>query len=151
MIQRGAANVNGFASSDSARGNRCSSLLVRRGAGESDYPKTDEIDGYGRILPSAPISDGTFDVEIGPKAMMFTLSLTIGPGESLHANQSKYKGPGKYANEIIAVYLGETSKEDHYFGLGTVTVAADGESGTFALNDGSVEGAFNCSNTPISV
>lgn len=33
-------------------------------------------------------------------------------------------------------------------GLGTVTVAADGRSGTFALNNGKVAGTFDCGATP---
>src|SRR5215469_11753792 len=99
----------------------------------------------GRCLIKA---DGTLGVNIGPNAAMPTLALTIGPGafmaDQLHANKAKFTGPGKYVNEIIALYLGKTALEDSYIGLGTVTVAADSKSGTFALNDGKAAGTFDC-------
>ena len=60
----------------------------------------------------------------------------------------KYTGPGRYTNEIIAVYLGKTALEDSYMGLGTVVIAGDGRSGTFALNDGTASGHFDCGTTP---
>ena len=97
-------------------------------------------------------ADGTLGVNIGPNAAMPTLALTIGPGafmaDQLHANKAKFTGPGKYVNEIIAVYLGKTALEDSYTGLGTVTVATDNKSGTFALNDGKLAGTFDCGAVP---
>jgi hypothetical protein len=97
-------------------------------------------------------ADGTLGVNIGPNAAMPTLAFTIGPGafmaDEMHANKAKYTGPGKYANELIAVYLGKTALEDSYIGLGTVTVAADNKSGTFALNDGKAAGTFDCGAAP---
>jgi hypothetical protein len=97
-------------------------------------------------------ADGTLGVNIGPNAAMPTLALTIGPGafmaDAMHANKAKFAGPGKYANELMAVYLGKTATEDSYMGLGTVTIAADGKSGTFALNDGKASGAFDCGAAP---
>ncbi|SRR5579871_1493725 len=111
-------------------------------------PKTLTVTG-GRCLLKA---DGTLGVNIGPNAAMPTLAFTVGPGafmaDQLHANKAKFAGPGKYANEIIAAYLGKTAMEDSYMGLGTVTVAADGRSGTFALNDGKAAGTFDCSAAP---
>lgn len=103
----------------------------------------------GRCLTK---EDGTLGVNIGPNAAMPTLALTVGPGafmaDQLHANKAKFTGPGKYANEIIAVYLGKTALQDSYIGLGTVTIAADGKSGTFALNDGKAAGTFDCGAAP---
>ena|SRR5215469_8731245 len=97
-------------------------------------------------------ADGTLGVNIGPNASMPMLALTIGPGafmaDQMHANKAKFAGPGKYDNEIVAVYLGKTALEDSYMGLGTVTVAADGKSGTFALNDGKAAGSFDCGVAP---
>jgi hypothetical protein len=97
-------------------------------------------------------ADGTLGVNIGPNAAMPTLALTIGPGafmaDQLHANKAKFTGAGKYANEIVAVYLGKTATEDSYIGLGTVTIAADGKSGTFQLNDGKASGTFDCGAAP---
>jgi hypothetical protein len=97
-------------------------------------------------------ADGTLGVNIGPNAAMPTLALTVGPGafmaDQLHANKAKFSGPGKYANEIMALYLGKTALEDSYLGLGTVTIAADGKSGTFALNDGKASGTFDCGAAP---
>ena len=97
-------------------------------------------------------ADGTLGVNIGPNAAMPTLALTIGPGsamaDALHANKATFTGAGKYANEIVAVYLGKTALEDSYMGLGTVTIAADGKSGTFALNDGKASGTFDCGVAP---
>ena len=97
-------------------------------------------------------ADGTLGVNIGPNAAMPTVAFTIGPGafmaEQLHANKAKFTGPGTYVNEIIALYLGKTALEDSYIGLGTVTVAADGKSGSFALNDGKAAGTFECGAAP---
>ena len=97
-------------------------------------------------------ADGTLGVNIGPNATMPTLAFTVGPGafmaDQMHANKAKFAGPGKYVNEIVAVYLGKTALEDSYIGLGTVSVAADGRSGTFALNDGKALGSFDCGAAP---
>ena len=92
-------------------------------------------------------TDGTLGVNIGPNASMPTVALTIGPGAFMtdqKQNKAKFAGPGKYENELIALYLGKTAFEDTYGGLGTVTIAADGKSGTFALNDGKASGSFDC-------
>lgn len=112
-----------------------------------DKPKARTVTGGScRIL-----SDGTFSATWGP-ATLPTLAFTIGPGasmaEQLHANRAKYTGAGKYQNEIIAVYLGKTALEDSYMGLGTIAIAADGRSGTFALNDGKAAGHFDCGAPP---
>jgi hypothetical protein len=96
---------------------------------------------------------GVLGVNIGPNSAMPTLALTIGPSpmaDTMHANKAKYTGPGKYANEMIAVYLGKTALDDSYIGLGTVVVSADGKSGTFVLNDGSASGTFDCGAAPMS-
>jgi hypothetical protein len=112
---------------------------------EKPKPRTVTVGGC-RIL-----SDGTFSGTWGPSALP-TLAFTIGPGstmaDQMHANKAKYRGPGRYANEIMAVYLGKTALEDSYLGLGTVVIAGDGHSGTFALNDGSASGHFDCGKTP---
>lgn len=97
-------------------------------------------------------ADGTFGGNFGPNPSLPTLALTIGPGaamaDTLHANKAKFAGPGRYANEIVAVYLGKTALEDSYLGLGTVVIAADGKSGTFALNDNTASGTFDCGAAP---
>ena len=99
----------------------------------------------GRCLAKA---DGTLGVNVGPNPALPALALAIGPGSPMagpmHANTARFAGPGKYANEIIALYLGKTALEDSYMGLGTVTIAADGKSGRFALNDGTAAGTFDC-------
>src|SRR5262245_24934806 len=65
-------------------------------------------------------ADGTLGVNIGPNAAMPTLAFTIGPSafmaDEMHANKAKFTGPGKYANELIALYLGKTALEDSYIG-----------------------------------
>jgi hypothetical protein len=94
----------------------------------------------------------TLGVNIGPNAAMPALAFTVGPraamADALHANKAKFAGPGKYINEVMALYLGKTALEDSYLGLGTVTIAADGKSGTFALNDGKAAGTFDCGAPP---
>jgi hypothetical protein len=94
----------------------------------------------------------TLGVNIGPNAAMPTLALTVGPragmADEMHANKAKFTGPGTYANELMAVYLGKTALEDSYLGLGTVTIAADGKSGSFALKDGTAAGTFDCGAVP---
>src|SRR5690242_8343665 len=98
------------------------------------------------------IKDGnTFGATWGPSALP-ALAFTIGPGsvmaDQMHASKAPYTGPGRYANVIVAVYMGKTALEDSYMGLGTVTVNADGKSGTFALNDGSASGSWDCGRAP---
>ena len=68
--------------------------------------------------------------------------------DPMHANKAKYRGPGRYTNEIVAVYLGKTALEDSYGGLGTVIIAADSHWGSFALNDGSADRHFDCGSVP---
>jgi hypothetical protein len=99
-------------------------------------------------------ADGsTLGVNIGPNAAMPALALTVGPraamADAMHANTAKFAGPGTYTNEVMALYLGKTALEDSYMGLGTVTIAGDGKSGTFALNDDKASGAFDCGAPPI--
>jgi hypothetical protein len=81
-----------------------------------------------------------------------TLGFTIGPkaanADLMHASKTPFTGPGRYENEIIAVYLGKTALEDSYVGLGRVIVNADGRTGSFALNDGKAAGRFGCGTPP---
>jgi len=110
-------------------------------------PKSRTVtEGFCRIL-----SDGTFTANWGPSSLP-TLAFTIGPGatmaDAMHANKTKFTGPGTYRNEIIAVYLGKTALKDSYGGLGTVIINADGHSGKFALNNGSAAGHFDCGAPP---
>ena len=112
-----------------------------------ERPQTRTVNtGFCRIL-----SDGTFSAAWGPGDLP-TLAFTIGPGAAManemHANKSKYTGPGRYENEILAVYLGKTALEDSYGGLGTVVIAPDGHSGTFVTNDRKASGHFDCGAAP---
>lgn len=112
-----------------------------------EKPKTRTVTtGSCRIL-----GDGTFSGTWGPSALP-TLAFTIGPGatmaDAMHANKAKFTGPGKYPDEILAVYLGKTALEDSYGGLGTVVVNADGHSGTFTTKDGKASGTFDCGAPP---
>jgi hypothetical protein len=68
--------------------------------------------------------------------------------DAMHANKAKFTGPGRYPNEIIAVYLGKTALDDSYGGLGTIVLSADGRSGTFELNDHKAAGHFDCGAAP---
>jgi hypothetical protein len=93
------------------------------------------------------LSDGTLSAHWGPEALP-TLGFTIGPGaamaDQMHANKAKFTGPGKYPNEILALYLGKTALDDSFGGLGTIVLNADGHSGTFATNDSKASGTFDC-------
>jgi hypothetical protein len=97
------------------------------------------------------VSDGTLSGVWGPSALP-TLAFTVGPAsamaDAMHANKGRYSGPGKYPNVIIAVYLGKTALDDTYAGLGTVILNADGHTGSFALNNGSASGHFDCGQPP---
>jgi hypothetical protein len=112
-----------------------------------EKPKARTVTAGGcRIL-----SGDTFSGTWGPSALP-VLALTIGPGsamaDQMHANKAKYGGPGRYTNEIVAVYLGKTALEDSYGGLGTIVIAADGHSGSFVLHDGTASGHFDCGAAP---
>jgi hypothetical protein len=102
--------------------------------------------GFCRIL-----SDGTLTASWG-RSDLPMLGFTIGPkaamATEMHASTAPFAGPGRYPNEIIAVYLGSTALVDSYGGLGTVTFNADGHSGTFKLNDGKAAGRFDCGAPP---
>jgi hypothetical protein len=112
---------------------------------EKPKPRTETYGGC-RIL-----ADGTFSGSWGPSGLP-TLAFTIGPGatmaDAMHANKARFTGPGRYPDEIIAVYLGKTALEDGYGGLGTIVIAADGHSGTFTTNDGKASGRFDCGAAP---
>ena len=97
-------------------------------------------------------ADATLGVNVGPNASMPVVALTVGPGafmaKEMHANLAKFAGPGKYENEILALYLGKTATEDAVIGLATVVVNADGKSGTFTMNDDRASGTFDCGTAP---
>jgi hypothetical protein len=112
-----------------------------------EKPKTrTAADGFCRIL-----SDGTLTANWG-RSDLPMLAFTIGPkatmAKEMHASLTPFAGPGRYPNEIIAVYLGNTALVDSYGGLGTVTINADGHTGTFQTNDGKATGHFDCGTPP---
>jgi hypothetical protein len=125
------------------------SLAAAQATATIQKPKAQTVSGgICRIT-----QDGsTLGVNIGPNPAMPTLALTVGPraamADTMHANKATFAGPGRYINELVALYLGKTALEDSYLGLGTVTIAADGKSGTFALNDGNAAGTFDCGAPP---
>jgi len=112
---------------------------------EKPTPRT-VTGGFCRI-----VDDNLFSASFG-NPQLPTLGFTIGPGaamaDAMHANKEKFHGPGKYENEILAVYLGKTAVEDSYGGLGTVVISADGHSGTFLTNDRKASGRFDCGTAP---
>jgi hypothetical protein len=112
-----------------------------------EKPKPRTVTGGSCGIPSGDTFSGTF----GPSTLP-TLAFVIGPGsamaDQMHANKAKYTGPGKYANVIVAVYLGKTALEDSYGGLGTVVINGDGRTGTFTLNNGTASGRFDCGAVP---
>jgi hypothetical protein len=102
--------------------------------------------GFCRIL-----SDGTLTANWG-RSDLPLLAFTIGPkatmAKEMHASLAPFTGPGRYPNEIVAVYLGNTALVDSYGGLGTITINQDGHSGSFATNDGKSSGKFDCGTPP---
>jgi len=104
--------------------------------------------GFCRIL-----SDGTLTANWG-RSDLPLLAFTIGPkatmAKEMHASLAPFAGSGRYTNEIIAVYLGNTALVDSYGGLGTITFNPDGHSGTFKTNDGKAAGHFDCGTPPKS-
>ncbi len=92
-------------------------------------------------------TDGTFGAVFGPDTLP-PLAFTIGPGsamaDQMHASKAPFTGPGEYKNVIVMLYLGKSALQDAYGGLGSVTVGADGKSGTFLLNDKSATGHWSC-------
>jgi hypothetical protein len=94
---------------------------------------------------------GTLGGVFGPSALP-PLAFTIGPGsamaDQMHASKAPFTGPGRYRNVIVMVYLGKTALDDTYGGLGTVTVNADGRTGSFVLNDGTAAGTWDCGTKP---
>ena len=112
-----------------------------------DKPKSRTVTtGFCRIL-----SDGTFTANWG-RSDLPMLAFTIGPkatmAKEMHASLAPFAGPGRYPDEIIAVYLGNTALVDSYGGLGTITINSDGHTGTFATNDGKATGHFDCGTPP---
>jgi hypothetical protein len=108
-----------------------------------EKPKTRTVTGGSCRIFHGDTFSGTW----GPSSLP-PLALTVGPSsamaDEMHANKTKFHGPGTYANEIIAVYLGKTALEDTYAGLGTVVINGDGHTGRFRLNNGSASGKFDC-------
>jgi hypothetical protein len=112
-----------------------------------EKPKARTVtNGFCRIL-----SDGTMTANWG-RSDLPMLAFTIGPkatmAKEMHASLKPFAGPGTYPNEIVAVYLGSTALVDSYGGLGTITINADGHSGTFKTNDGRASGHFDCGTAP---
>lgn len=112
-----------------------------------EKPKARTVTGGGCRIFHGDTFSGTW----GPSSLP-PLALTVGPSsamaDEMHANKAKFHGPGTYANEIIAVYLGKTALEDTYAGLGTVVINGDGHTGRFRLNNGSASGKFDCGGVP---
>lgn len=71
------------------------------------------------------------------------LAFNIGPATVGMPDMSKapYKGPGTYRKVIISGY---PDKKTVFVGLGTVTVNADRQTGTFATDDGQASGSWDC-------
>jgi hypothetical protein len=82
------------------------------------------------------------------------LALSVIPRSSVaqaprpHASLAPFKGPGTYKDEILTAYLGKTATDESYGGLGTVTINADGHSGSFTTKDGKAAGHFDCGAVP---
>ena len=112
-----------------------------------EKPKSRNVSGGGCRIFHGDTFSGTW----GPSSLP-TLALTVGPSsamaDQMHASKARFHGPGTYANEIIAVYLGKTALEDSYAGLGTVVINKDGQTGSFFLNDHSAAGKFDCGRAP---
>jgi hypothetical protein len=91
--------------------------------------------------------DGTLGGVFGRNELPL-LAFTIGPrsamADQMHASKAKFTGPGTYKNVVTMVYLGKTALEDTYGGLGTITVNSDWRSGSFALNDKTAAGTWDC-------
>ena len=112
-----------------------------------EKPKSRTVtNGFCRIL-----SDSLFTANWG-RSDLPLLAFTIGPkatmAKEMHASLAPFTGPGRYPNEIIAVYLGNTALVDSYGGLGTITINPDGHTGTFKTNDGKATGRFDCGTPP---
>jgi hypothetical protein len=77
------------------------------------------------------------------------LSFNIGPatagGSFLGMSMARYRGPGAYHKVLISGY---PDKAHAFFGLGTIMVNADRQTGTFVTDDGTASGSWNCG-TPL--
>lgn len=73
------------------------------------------------------------------------LSFSIGPatigGSFMGMSLTRYSGPGAYAKVLISGY---PDKDHAFFGLGTVVVNPDRQTGTFVTGDGAASGSWNC-------
>jgi len=82
-----------------------------------------------------------------PDAKKPYLTFSIGPAtfmaQETHASMSPYHGPATYSDVLMSGNDGSS-----FAGLGTVKINADAKSGTFALNDGTASGTFDCGTTP---
>jgi hypothetical protein len=73
------------------------------------------------------------------------LAFNIGPGtvgaKALGMSQARFVGPGTYRKVMISGY---PAKGKVFAGLGTVIVNDDRQTGTFATDDGTAAGSWNC-------
>jgi|GEM_PF-2787586 len=71
------------------------------------------------------------------------LLFALGPNPAVAdlRNNPPYTGPGNYQHIAIT---GMSGTEQHFAGFATIVVQIDKQGGTFALEDGSVAGAWRC-------
>jgi len=86
------------------------------------------------------------DVAFGfPSRANRILAFTIGPLSDGFSpgqeNNKPYSGPGAYANVGITI---KPPQGKALVGFGTITVNPDQQSGSFAFNDGSAGGSWDC-------
>jgi hypothetical protein len=73
------------------------------------------------------------------------LGFNIGPIQGVDLPHSApYTGPGTYTGAQIAGWRVPSDPTSMFTGRGTIVVHADGQTGTFATDDGKVSGTWDC-------
>jgi len=131
-------------SSDSALGSVQSATTAMAGGARIEKPFQQQLSGAECYSGGSGKYAG--NVALGfPNRSDRVLAFTIGPlrdGYSPGQEKNKpYDGAGTYPNIGIAL-MPSTGKP--IVGFGTITVNPDLQSGSFALNDGSATGTWNC-------
>jgi hypothetical protein len=123
------------------------SLVSAQPAATATFEKPAHLSVNGGICRDD--GKGTFGVAIpgAADAKRPYLAFSIGPAtfmaDESHASKAPFHGAGSYKN-VLASGNASAEKPAVFAGLATVTVNADGKSGTFALNDHTVSAAWQC-------
>src|SRR5579884_169324 len=141
------SSANGASAGASPSASTAQQQPAGRGGARIDKPFQAQItSAQCTYLPSArPGFAGFLFPADAPNPASATLGFTLGPNPDAGqdaASNPPYTGAGRYTHILLAASSADGKQS--FSGMGTVVVNADKQSGTFATDDGSASGSFDC-------